>query len=192
MRLFCFVPLLLLGCAAGAAPPAPTPTCTAAPSEGGDTCLGLGPATTALSDIDASPSSILGTPLETCSLSPMTGFFRDGLCRTGAEDRGVHVVCAEVDAAFLRYTARQGNDLSTPRPSRGFAGLRPGDRWCLCAARWEEARQDGVAPPVVPESTHSAALRSTTVESLTKHAVSAQPQAPTDSRTADSPTGGEE
>ena len=87
----------------------------------------------------------------------------------------MHVVCAEVDEAFLRYTAKQGNDLSTPRPQYGFAGLSPGDRWCLCAARWEEAREAGVAPKVVLDATHPAALRSTSMAHLEAHAVAASP-----------------
>lgn len=159
----------LVGCGVGAAAPEPASTC--APSDGQDTCLGIGP-DGVTSESTSALASVRGTPLETCSLDPMTGFFRDGLCRTGPEDRGVHVVCAEVDADFLAYTARSGNDLSTPRPRLGFAGLEPGDRWCLCAARWEEARVAGVAPAVVPEATHPAALRSTTMGALDAHEVS--------------------
>lgn len=113
------------------------------------------------------PSNVLGDPLEVCSLDPVTGYFRSGRCETGPSDRGVHVVCAQVDGRFLDYTKSKGNDLSTPRGS--FPGLRPGDRWCLCAARWEEARRDGVAPPVVLKATDIAALRSLKLEELTKH-----------------------
>lgn len=101
--------------------------------------------------------NILGGPLLPCSVAPVTGFYRDGCCRTGPEDSGRHLVCAEMTAEFLAFTAARGNDLSTPRP--GFAGLVPGDRWCLCALRWEEALQAGVAPPVLAEATHAAATR---------------------------------
>ncbi len=99
--------------------------------------------------------SLLGRPLELCSAEPRTGFFRTGCCETDDNDRGSHTVCAQVTAEFLAFSASRGNDLSTPRP--GFAGLRPGDRWCLCAARWEEARQAGVAPPVILAATHARA-----------------------------------
>ena len=92
------------------------------------------------------------------------------MCRTGPNDRGVHVVCAEVTDDFLEYSKSKGNDLITPVPDYGFPGLRAGDRWCLCAARWEEARQQGVAPPVVTAATHHAALRTLDGEELTKHA----------------------
>ncbi len=105
-----------------------------------------------------SATSILGAPLATCGTSPMTGVYRDGRCATGPDDVGVHVVCARVTDAFLRFTAAHGNDLSTSRS--GFQGLRAGDRWCLCAARWAEADAAGVAPPVVLAATETAALRS--------------------------------
>ena len=165
LLLFCSLP----ACAVDAA--APAPTCASdAPS---NACLGIGPDGPA-DDAPSAPRSVLGTPLATCSTSPMTGFFRDGTCRTGPEDRGVHVVCAEVDADFLAYTARQGNDLSTPRPHLGFAGLQPGDRWCLCAARWEEARLANVAPPVVLKATHATATRFTSRTALDTHAAPAQ------------------
>ena len=140
-------------------------TCTAdAPA-----CLGVGEP--AAPGRDEALVSVLGSPLQACSRSPLTGFYRDGLCRTGPEDRGVHVVCAEVDAEFLALTKARGNDLSTPLPRAGFPGLSPGDRWCLCAARWEEARLAGHAPKVVLESTHAAALGSTTRDALVAHAV---------------------
>ncbi|WP_431284994.1 DUF2237 family protein [Humitalea sp. 24SJ18S-53] len=103
--------------------------------------------------------NILGGPLLPCSVAPITGFFRDGCCRTGPEDSGRHLVCAEMTAEFLAFSAARGNDLSTPRPEYGFSGLLPGDRWCLCALRWEEARLAGVAPPVLAEATHEAASR---------------------------------
>ena len=90
--------------------------------------------------------NVMGQPLVPCGLDPVTGFYRDGCCRVGPEDRGVHAVCAEMTAEFLAFTRRQGNDLSTPRPEFGFPGLMPGDRWCLCAARWQEAFA-GALPP---------------------------------------------
>jgi uncharacterized protein (DUF2237 family) len=101
--------------------------------------------------------NVLGEPLEPCSLSPRTGFFRDGCCSTGPEDRGSHTVCAEVTAEFLAYSLRVGNDLSTPRPEYGFSGLRPGDRWCVCASRWLQAYEAGCAPGVILRSTNEAA-----------------------------------
>jgi len=104
------------------------------------------------------PRNVLGGLLADCSHRPLTGYFRDGTCRTGSDDRGVHVVCARVTEEFLAFSRDRGNDLVTPRPAWGFAGLRPGDRWCLCAARWKEAFDAGVAPPVVLEATHVAAL----------------------------------
>ena len=109
--------------------------------------------------------SILGTPLQPCSRSPMTGFYRDGYCRTGPSDRGVHVVCATMTSEFLTYTAAQGNDLSTAAPRYGFPGLKPGDRWCLCAGRWAQARKAGVAPTILADQTSQAALQ--TIERTT-------------------------
>jgi hypothetical protein len=102
--------------------------------------------------------NVLGEPLETCSCAPLTGFYRTGDCFTGPNDRGVHVVCAEMDAAFLAFSKAHGNDLSTPRPEFDFPGLKPGDHWCICAARWVEAYEAGVAPRVDLASTHEAAL----------------------------------
>ncbi|MEL6544051.1 MAG: DUF2237 domain-containing protein [Myxococcota bacterium] len=115
------------------------------------------------------PLNVLGSALASCSLDPLTGYFRSGRCETGPRDRGVHVVCAEVDTQFLDYTKARGNDLSTARGS--FPGLTPGDRWCLCASRWEEARQAGVAPPVVLDATDEAALRLLSLETLQSAAV---------------------
>jgi uncharacterized protein (DUF2237 family) len=100
--------------------------------------------------------NVLGGELQSCGTDPMTGFYRDGCCETGAEDGGVHTVCAVVTAEFLEFSKEAGNDLMTPGP--GFPGLRPGDRWCLCASRWAEAREAGVAPPVVLEATHARTL----------------------------------
>ncbi len=102
--------------------------------------------------------NVYGGPLRPCSRNPPTGFFRDGCCRTGPEDTGRHSVCAEMTEAFLAFSRRQGNDLTTPVPEADFPGLRPGDRWCLCAARWIEAWQDGVAPPVVLNATDLSVL----------------------------------
>jgi uncharacterized protein (DUF2237 family) len=113
--------------------------------------------------------NVLGTDLEDCSLDPLTGFYRSGCCETGADDIGVHVVCAEVTEEFLAFSRAQANDLTTPQP--GFAGLQPGDRWCLCASRWQEALDAGVAPPVVLEATHLQALEWVSLDDLRRHAV---------------------
>ena len=118
-------------------------------------------------------SNVLGGALLPCSVAPLTGFFRDGCCNTGQDDLGLHVVCAEMTKAFLAFSKARGNDLSTPRPEYGFAGLKPGDRWCLCAARWEEARSAGMAPKVLLEATHIAALEVCSLEDLKAHAVDA-------------------
>jgi uncharacterized protein (DUF2237 family) len=117
--------------------------------------------------------NVLGGALLPCSVAPLTGFFRDGCCNTGPHDHGLHVVCAQVTAEFLAFSQRRGNDLSTPRPEYGFAGLQPGDRWCLCAARWEEARRAGFAPPVLLEATHIAALSVVELAHLKAHALDA-------------------
>jgi uncharacterized protein (DUF2237 family) len=111
------------------------------------------------------PLNILGGPLQVCGTVPMTGYFRDGYCRTDVSDAGSHVVCAEVTAPFLAHTAERGNDLTTPRP--GFAGLAPGDRWCLCGTRWAEADRAGVAPPIVAAASHSRALDFASLPRLT-------------------------
>jgi uncharacterized protein (DUF2237 family) len=102
--------------------------------------------------------NVRGGALAPCSEDPLTGFYRNGCCDTGAEDTGMHTVCAVMTDAFLVYSRLAGNDLSTPRPERGFPGLRAGDRWCLCVGRWREALAAGVAPPVVVEATHGEAL----------------------------------
>ena len=114
--------------------------------------------------------NVLGDELESCSSEPMTGFYRTGCCDTGAEDMGVHTVCAVVTAEFLRFSAEVGNDLSTPRPEFGFPGLQPGDRWCLCASRWAEAQAAGVAPPVVLAATHAHTLEWVDLADLRTHA----------------------
>ncbi|RMF73919.1 MAG: DUF2237 domain-containing protein [Acidobacteria bacterium] len=115
--------------------------------------------------------NVLGGPLETCSLAPRTGFFRTGRCDTAPEDAGAHVVCARVTREFLDFSRRRGNDLETPGP--GFPGLRPGDRWCLCAARWLEALAAGCAPPVLLSATHERALEVIALDDLIAHAADA-------------------
>ncbi|NOY30430.1 MAG: DUF2237 domain-containing protein [Planctomycetes bacterium] len=117
------------------------------------------------------PKNVLGTDLATCSLSPRTGFYRDGCCRTGRDDVGLHTVCIQATAAFLDFSRSAGNDLSTPIPEYDFPGVEPGDRWCLCATRWKEALQAGVAPPVVLEATHISTLEFVDLEDLQLHAV---------------------
>src|SRR5512146_647516 len=116
--------------------------------------------------------NVLGEPLLPCSDDPLTGFYRDGCCNTGSEDAGSHTVCARMTAAFLEFSKRRGNDLSTPRPEYRFPGLQPGDRWCLCAARWLEAYAAGMAPPVILASTHERALEIVPLEALREHATS--------------------
>jgi hypothetical protein len=115
--------------------------------------------------------NVLGTPLQPCSFEPLTGFHRDGCCRTGPEDTGVHAVCCVMTEEFLAFSKRVGNDLSTPRPEYGFPGLKPGDRWCLCAARWAEALDAGRAPRVVLDATHEDALEFVRLEDLRRFAV---------------------
>jgi uncharacterized protein (DUF2237 family) len=113
--------------------------------------------------------NVLGTELESCSVDPLTGFYRSGCCETGVDDLGVHVVCAEVTDEFLAFSRSQGNDLSTSQP--GFPGLKAGDRWCLCASRWQEALDAGAAPPVILEATHLQALEWVSLDDLRRHAV---------------------
>jgi uncharacterized protein (DUF2237 family) len=115
--------------------------------------------------------NVLGKPLKVCCTDPVTGFYRTGKCDTGPGDLGLHVVCARVTAEFLRFSRAHGNDLTTPFPEAGFPGLKPGDRWCLCATRWKEALEAGVAPPVVLASTHMSALEFVSLDELTAHAV---------------------
>ena len=117
-------------------------------------------------DHDQPALNVLGQPLAPCSHDPLTGFFRDGCCRTRRDDTGLHVVCARMTQEFLTFTCSRGNDLSTPRPEWDFPGLRAGDRWCLCALRWKEAFDAGLAPPVLLESTHSRALDVLSLEQL--------------------------
>ena len=115
--------------------------------------------------------NVLGEKLEDCSTSPMTGFFRDGCCRTGPNDFGKHVVCTEVSEEFLVFSKSVGNDLSTPVPEFEFPGLKPGDRWCLCALRWKEAFEADCAPPVLLSSTHESALEFISIDNLKKYAI---------------------
>lgn len=122
-------------------------------------------------DDDSRPLNVLGQPLEPCCFDPMTGFYRDGHCRTGGEDLGVHVVCAEMTDDFLHFSVEAGNDLVTPRPEWGFPGLVAGDRWCLCADRWREAFEAGVAPPVLLRSTHASMLEFASMDDLLANAL---------------------
>jgi uncharacterized protein (DUF2237 family) len=115
--------------------------------------------------------NVFGEPIEVCSLKPRTGFYRTGCCETGPEDVGVHSVCVEVTAAFLAFSKSRGNDLSTPRPEFGFPGLNPGDRWCLCAARWQEALEAGAAPRVVLSATHEATLEIVRLADLKRYSL---------------------
>ncbi len=115
--------------------------------------------------------NVLGESLKTCCTDPMTGFYRDGKCNTGAGDFGAHTVCAEMTDEFLSYTKAQGNDLSTPVPQYMFPGLKAGDRWCLCASRWKEALDDGVAPKVVLSATHASTLEYVSLSDLKQHAI---------------------
>jgi uncharacterized protein (DUF2237 family) len=122
---------------------------------------------------DPEARNVLGGELVPCSNAPKTGFFRNGCCETGPEDRGLHTVCAVMTAEFLAYSQAVGNDLTTPEPDYGFPGLKPGDRWCLCAPRWKEALDAGCAPQVVLEATHEETLAITTLGVLKDYAVEA-------------------
>lgn len=115
--------------------------------------------------------NVLGGPLRPCSKDPVTGWFRDGCCNTDAHDRGSHTVCAHLTWEFLEFSRARGNDLITPAPEYGFPGLKAGDQWCVCAARWREAYQAGKACPVVLESTHRQALQHVRLEELMEHAL---------------------
>ena len=115
--------------------------------------------------------NVLGEPLESCSIDPATGFFRNGCCDTSAEDVGSHTVCAVMTAEFLAFSKARGNDLSTPMPQWGFPGLKPGDRWCLCAPRWQEAFAAGQAPRIVLRASHEGALEFCTLADLKRFAV---------------------
>lgn len=115
--------------------------------------------------------NVLGEPLIPCSENPVTGFFRDGCCNTSHEDVGLHAVCIRATREFLDFSKSRGNDLSTPNQAFGFPGLRPGDQWCLCAARWQEALEADAAPRVVLQATHAAALRVVKLKNLKMHAI---------------------
>ncbi|MGD8808503.1 MAG: DUF2237 domain-containing protein [Gammaproteobacteria bacterium] len=114
--------------------------------------------------------NVYGEPLEPCSEDPLTGFFRDGCCNTSDQDTGSHTVCVRLTQEFLEFSRFRGNDLSTPRPEFGFPGLRPGDRWCLCAARWKEAHEAGMAPRVFLRATHERALEIVSLDDIRKFA----------------------
>ncbi|HOG03681.1 MAG TPA: DUF2237 domain-containing protein [Accumulibacter sp.] len=122
-------------------------------------------------DCGGSQRNVLGGLLGSCSEAPITGFFRDGCCNTSDEDLGSHTICVVLTADFLAFSKGRGNDLSTPRPEFGFPGLKPGDRWCLCAARWREALQAGKAPRVVLNATNEAALLIVSLDDLKRHAI---------------------
>ncbi|MBP6707649.1 MAG: DUF2237 domain-containing protein [Candidatus Accumulibacter sp.] len=122
-------------------------------------------------DFGGSQRNVLGGILGSCSEQPMTGFFRDGCCNTSDEDFGSHTICVVLTADFLEFSRARGNDLSTPRPEFAFAGLQPGERWCLCAARWREALHAGKAPRVVLNSTNEACLLIVSLDDLKRHAI---------------------
>jgi uncharacterized protein len=117
--------------------------------------------------------NVLGQPLQSCSVDPMTGFFRDGCCRSGAEDIGLHLVCSVMTDEFLAFSKSRGNDLTTPVPQFQFPGLKAGDRWCLCVLRWKEAFDAGLAPKIVLESTHISTLEFVDLEDLQSHSIEA-------------------
>jgi uncharacterized protein len=120
-----------------------------------------------------SAKNVLGQPLKTCSMKPLTGFYRDGCCNTGEDDHGLHLVCCQVTADFLAHQRSVGNDLITPVPYYRFPGLKPGDRWCVCVSRWKQSLEAGFACPVVLDSTHISALEFVDLDDLTKHAADA-------------------
>lgn len=121
-------------------------------------------------DVPDHPKNVLGGPLKLCCENPVTGFLRDGFCRLHPQDIGAHIICAEVSRDFLEFSRECGNDLSTPRPDLEFPGLKPGDRWCLCALRWLEAQQAGHAPPIVLAATHEKTLELIPLEVLRQYA----------------------
>ena len=125
-------------------------------------------------DRPSSARNVLGGLLAPCCEAPATGFYRDGYCHTGPQDVGSHTVCARLSHEFLEYSMQHGNDLVTPQPEFNFPGLHAGDHWCLCVARWREALEAGVAPPVILASTHEKALAVVTLEQLTRHALDVQ------------------
>lgn len=119
----------------------------------------------------STPRNVHGGTLALCCIDPITGFYRDGHCRTGPEDLGTHVICAKVTKEFLEFSRSRGNDLTTPVPAYRFPGLKPGDRWCLCALRWQEALTAGVAPPVILAATHERALDYVSLHDLETHSL---------------------
>jgi hypothetical protein len=119
---------------------------------------------------DMDDLNVWGEELVPCSYDPLTGYYRDGCCQTGEDDTGSHVICARMTQAFLIFSLQRGNDLMTPRPEYRFAGLKPGDRWCVCALRWKEALDAGVAPPVILDATHARALDVVSLAELQAHA----------------------
>lgn len=121
----------------------------------------------------ALPKNVLGTELQPCCMAPLTGFYRDGYCRTGGTDYGAHIVCAVMTAEFLEFSRRRGNDLSTPHPDFDFPGLQPGDRWCLCVSRWQEALEANCAPQIILEATHMSTIEFVALADLKQHAVEA-------------------
>ena len=123
--------------------------------------------------MSAAALNVLGAPLQACSFDPLTGWVRDGCCHTDAHDQGSHVICAKMTVGFLNFQMERGNDLITPRPEQRFRGLKPGDRWCVCALRWREAYEAGCAPPVVLECTHAKALEYVLLEWLRAKSVQA-------------------
>jgi len=123
---------------------------------------------------DKNAKNVMGGELAACSMDPVTGFYRNGCCETGPHDLGLHTVCAVMTDDFLAFSKAQGNDLSTPMPQYGFAGLKPGDRWCLCASRWKEALEAGAAPQVVLEATHAVTLHVVSLDDLKKYAIRLQ------------------
>ena len=123
--------------------------------------------------VSSTKKNVLGEPLQPCCFAPLTGYFRDGFCRTDNSDFGRHIICAEMTAEFLAHSKQVGNDLSTPRPEFDFPGLQPGDRWCLCALRWKAAWEQGLAPPVLIESCEESALKVVPLEVLKQYAKAA-------------------
>ena len=115
--------------------------------------------------------NVLGTPLKPCSMEPLTGFYRNGCCDTGADDLGLHTICVQMTAEFLAFSREAGNDLSTPNPMYGFPGLRPGDRWCVCVTRWKDAFEAGVIAPIVLEASHMSVLEFVDLEDLKANSV---------------------
>ncbi len=143
-----------------------TATCVLAPDAMGQQCERPREENSMDKEEGTESKNVLGQPLQQCGCTPMTGFYRDGFCETGARDIGSHTVCAVMTEEFLTFTRGRGNDLSTPAPHFNFPGLKSGDRWCLCVSRWKEAYDAGVAPPVILEATHEGALRVADINEL--------------------------